>query len=147
MTWLARTWVISGSLRRTSARPAAAGRVVEADVASATVLAAALERFAAGLQNRAARLVAAGARDAAAIGRVLALADAARQIALAHGQAVEGRTARAQPAGERLAEVLQRGARHVVIAGAVDLEPLFALFKLELAARDDAPAWRLRAGR
>ena len=101
---------------RLSARPAAAGRVVEADVAAAAVLAAAIERLAARLHDRAARLVAAAAGDAAAVGRVVALADAAGEVALANGQAVQGRAARAESAGERLAEVLQRGAGDFVVA-------------------------------
>ena len=106
-----------------SAGPAAAGRVVEADVAAAAVLAAGVERLAAGLQDGAARLVAAGAGNRAAIGGGLTLADAASEVALADGQPVEGRAAGAKPARECLAEILQRGAGHLVVAGAVDLHP------------------------
>jgi hypothetical protein len=78
---------------RSSARPAAAGRVIEANEAAAAVLAAAVERLAARLQDRAASLVAAGAGDGAAVGRVLTLANAAGEVALADGQAVQGRAA------------------------------------------------------
>ena len=52
----------AGNLSQILARPAAAGRVVEADVAAAALLAAAVERLAARLHDRAARLVAAACR-------------------------------------------------------------------------------------
>src|ERR1700722_16591101 len=138
--WLGPPDFRTGRLARTSARPAAAGRVVEADIAAAAVLAAAIKRLTARLHDRAARLVAAAAGDAAAVGRVFALADAAGEVALANGQAVQGRAARAQSARERLAKILQRGAGHVVVADAVDLEPLFAFFESQLAARHNTPA-------
>jgi hypothetical protein len=62
---------------------AAARRVVEANVAAAALFQAALQRRTAGLQDRTAGLIAAGARDAAAILCVFTLADAAGQVALA----------------------------------------------------------------
>ena len=111
------------------------------------MLAAAIERLAARLQDRAARLIAAAAGDRAAIGRVIALADAAGEIALANGQAVQSRAARAQSAGECLAKILQRRARHFVVARAVDLEAFFAFLEPQLAAGDDAPTGRRCTGR
>jgi hypothetical protein len=125
-----------------SAGSAAAGRVVEADVAAATLLQAAIERGAAGLQNRRAGFVAAGAGDAAAVSGLLALADAACKVALAKCQAVERAAAGAQSAGESLAQVLQRRTGDIVIAVTVDLEAAGALFNFQRASRNDAPACR-----
>jgi hypothetical protein len=125
-----------------SAGSAAAGRVVETHVAAATLLQAAFERGAAGLQDCRAGLVAAGAGDAAAVSGLLALADAAREVALAKRQAVERAAAGAQSAGECLAQVLQRRAGDIVIAVAVDLEAAGALFDLQRAPWNHAPACR-----
>ena len=136
-----------GPVSQLSARAAAAGRVVEAHVATATVLAAAIERLAARLQDRAARLVAAAAGDRAAIGRVIAPADTAGEVALAYGQTIQRRAARAQSARERLAKILQRRARDFVVASAVDLEALFAFLEPQLTARDDTPTGRRCTGR
>jgi hypothetical protein len=132
--------LVSAKLRYALAGAAAAGRVVEADVAAAALLEAAMQRRAARLQDRAASLVAAGAGDAAAVRRVFTLAHAAGEVALAYGQAVERAAAGAQAAGQCLAQVLQRGTGHVVFAVAVNLESTAALFDLHRAAGNDAPS-------
>jgi hypothetical protein len=125
---------------------AAARGVVEANVAAAALLQAALQRRTAGLEDRAARLVAAGAGDAAAILCVFTLADAAGQVALADAQSVERTAAGAQPARERAAEIVQRGTGNVVIAVAVDLKSTGALLNLHGASGNDTPSGRRSGG-
>jgi hypothetical protein len=134
-------------LRGGLAGAAAAGRVVEADVAAAALLEAALQRRAARLQNRAARLVAAGAGDAATVLGGFALADAAGQVALTDGQAVERAAAGAQAAGQGVAQVMQRVGGHFIFAMTVDLEPAGALFDFHRAAGDNAPSRGRGTGR
>lgn len=126
---------------------AAANRgAVEAHVASAAVLEAAGQGVAAGLQNVAAGFVAAGASDAAAILGQFALAVAAAEVDLATSDAVLRATHAAQARREGPAEVLQGGTRDIIIAGAVQLQPSFALFEADFAAGDDAPVPGLRGG-
>jgi hypothetical protein len=91
------------------------------------------------LQRIAALLVAARATDAAAIRGVLALAMAIGKGALAALNAVLGTAAAAAAVAQHAAEILQRGARKLVFAPAMDLETAGALFKFHLAARNHAP--------
>jgi hypothetical protein len=137
----------SPRMRFALAGAAAAGRVVEADVAAAALLEAALQGRAARLQDRTARLVAAGAGDAAAVLRVFTLADAAGQVALANAQAIERAAARAEAAGQGVAQVVQRVAGDVVLAVAVNFESAAALFDLHRAAGNDAPSGSRGTGR
>jgi hypothetical protein len=123
---------------------AANRRVVEADVAAATALAAGFEAIAARLENRAAGFVAGGAADAAAVLGELALADADGQVALAAADAVAGAVAAAEAVAEHAAEILQRATGDFIFAAAVDLEAAGALFEFHFTARQDAP---IRGGR
>lgn len=128
--------------RRTvsSGLAAAANRgAVEAHVAAATLLAAASQGVAAGLQDAAAGFVTAETGDAAPVLGVLALCDAAGEVALANDHAIERATTRTHAAGEHLTKILQRGARNVVVATAVDLETTLALLELNVATRYDTP--------
>jgi hypothetical protein len=122
-----------------AARAAADGRVVEADVAAATRLAALGEAVAAGLEHLAALLVARGAGDAAAVFGDLADAVAASQVALRDAQAVLTATQRAQALREHAAEVLQRAAGNFILTLAVNLEATGALLELDRAARRHLP--------
>src|ERR1043165_1701590 len=93
-----------------SAAAAANRRIAEADVAAAALLQAAGDRLAAGLQDLPARFVAADAGDTAAVFGVLARANAAGEVALADGNAVERAAAAAKAPRKHLAEVLQGAA-------------------------------------
>ena len=104
-------------LLRTGA--AADRRVVEADVAAATRLAAARQAVAAGLNHGLASLVAARAADAAAVFGVFALANTAGQIALADGDTVAAAGAAAEAVAEHAAEVLQRATSDFIFANVV----------------------------
>jgi hypothetical protein len=84
-----------GQSWQASARSTANRSVVEAAVAAATALQTAFQRFAAGLQDRAAGLIAARAGDAATVLGVFAFANAEGQVALTDRQAVERGAARA----------------------------------------------------
>jgi hypothetical protein len=118
---------------------AANRRIVEAHIAAATVVAAFGAAFAAGLQRGAGLLIAAGAMDAAAIGSVFALAIAVGKRALAALQAVLRARAAAAAIAQHAAEILQRGARKLIFATAVDFETAGALFEFHLAPRNHAP--------
>jgi hypothetical protein len=98
--------------------PAAAARIAEADVAAAAALAAGFQAIAASLQHFAALGVAAGAGDAAAVLRVLALAMTAAEIEVANLNAIPGARARAGAVAQGLTKALQRGAGDLIIARA-----------------------------
>jgi hypothetical protein len=135
---------------RLRTRAAAHRRVVEADVARAARLAAGAQALAAGLDHRRAGLVARRAGDAHAVLRVLALAVATAQIALAALNAVPGAIDRAQAVAEHLAQILQGAAGHFVFAAAVDLEAAGALLEFNRAAWQHAPVgrrWRATGNR
>lgn len=119
---------------------AADGDAAEADVAAATALAQAAQAVAARLEHVAAGLVAAGATDTDAILGAFALAETAAQIASAALNAIAGAAAAAGSGGQRIAEVLQGGAAHGVIALAMNLQSAGALFESQLATRHDTPA-------
>jgi len=126
---------------------AADRRAAEAYGASAAGFQTLLHAVAAGLDHFAAGFVAAEASDAYAVFGVLALADAAAEIALANGHTVHCATATTHLVAKHLAEVLQRAASDLVVALAVDLHAVFALLDLEGASRGDAPiGHRLRGG-
>jgi hypothetical protein len=130
------------------ARAAAHGRVVEAHVAAATVLAALLEAGAARLDLLAAFLVAGGAGDAAAIFGLLALAVGEGEVALADADAVLAAAATAAALGEHAAKVLQGAFGDFVVALAIDLAPVRGFLELDRAARQNVPVGELRsAGR
>ena len=114
---------------------AADRRVVEADVAAAAALAALRQAVAACLNHRTAGLVAARAADAAAVFRVFAFANTAREIALAAGDAVAGAAAAAQAVTQHAAEILQRATGDFVIAAAMNLAASRSLFEFDRAAR------------
>jgi hypothetical protein len=118
---------------------AANRRVVEADVAGASALAALRQAVAASLDHRAASLVAARAADAAAILRVLALALAAGEVALAALNAVPGAAAAAQAVAQHAAKILQRAAGDFVIAAAMNLTAGLRLFEFDRATRQHTP--------
>lgn len=128
------TWPSAASLAA-----AAHGRAVEAHVAAAALLAAARQGIAAGLQDAAAGFVAAETGDAAPVFDVLALGNAAGEIALANHHAIERATTRAHATREHLTKILQGGAGDVVVAPAVDLEASLALLELDVATRYDTP--------
>ena len=90
------------------------------------------------MEHLTAGLVAAGARDAAAVLGQFALARAAAQIDLAAGDSVEGAATAAQAVADHLAEVLQGSAGDVVITTTVNLEPTRALFEPQFAPRQHA---------
>jgi hypothetical protein len=123
---------------------AADRRVVEADVAAATALAAGFEAIAARLENRAAGLVARDAANAAAVLRILALANAAGQVALAAANAVARAVAATEAVAEHATQILQRAASDFIFAATVDLEAAGALFEFDFATRQDAPVGRSR---
>jgi len=129
------------------ARAAADGRVVEAHVAAAAVLAALADALAASLELLAAFLVAAGAGDAAAVFGLLALAMATGEVALADADAVFTAAATAATFGQHAAEILQRALGHFVLAAAIDLEAALALLELHRAARHALPVGVLRRAR
>jgi hypothetical protein len=126
------------------ARAAAHGRVVEADVAAATVFAARRKRVAAGLNHRCARLVAARAADAAAVLGVFALAGALREVALTAADAVACAVAAAQAVAQHAAEVLQRATSDFIIAAAMDLAAGRGLFEFDGATWQHAPVGACR---
>jgi hypothetical protein len=132
-------WVAAGSFVETLACAAADGRVVEADVATATRLAALGEAVAASLERLATLLVARGASDAAAVFGDLADTAAASQVALRNAQAVLTATERAQALREHAAKILQCAAGHFILTLAVNLESTGALFELDRAARRHLP--------
>src|SRR5438045_6598195 len=86
---------------------AAAARVAEANVAAAAALAAGFQAIAASLEHLAALGVAAGAGDAAAVLRVLALAVTAAEIEVANLDAIPGAGARAGAVAQGLTKALQ----------------------------------------
>src|SRR5262245_2775303 len=67
--------------------------------------------------------------------------------ALAALHAVLRARATAAPVAEHAAKVLQRRARQLVVAAAVEFEPAGALFELHLAARHHAPVARRGSSR
>src|SRR2546428_13561765 len=87
---------------------AAHRRVVEADVAAATALAALRQAIAAGLNHGLAGLVATRAANAAAVLGIFALANTNGEVALAAGNAFECATAAAETIGRHAAKCLQR---------------------------------------
>lgn len=123
---------------------AAHGRVVEANIAAATALAAGVQAIGASLNHGRAGLVATGAANAAAVLGIFALANTDGEVALAAGNAVAGATAAAETVGQHAAEVLQRTAGDFIIAAAVDLAAVRRLFELDAAAWQHAPIGRLR---
>lgn len=131
--------IATNSQKRSAARAAADGRVVEADVAAATRLAALGEAVAASLEHLAALLVARRAGDAAAVFGDLADTSAASEVALRNAQAVLTTTQRAQALREHAAKVLQRAAGHFILTLAVNLESTGALLELDRAARRHLP--------
>src|SRR5262245_24508986 len=114
---------------------AAAAGVAEANVAAAAALAAAFQAIAAGLQHLAALGVAAGAGDAAAVLRVLALAVAAAQVEIADLNAIPRAAARASAVTQGLTKALQGLASDAVVAAALNAETTLALLKLQLTPR------------
>src|SRR5206468_8773933 len=113
------------------ARPAAAARVAEANVAAAAALAAGFQAIAAGLQHLAALGVAAGAGDAATFLRVLALAVAAAQVEVADLDAIPGARARTGAVAQGLTKALQRLAGSRIVETELNAKATFALFELE----------------
>jgi hypothetical protein len=128
------------------ARAAANRRAVKAHVAAATAVAALGAAFAASLQRRAGLFVAAGASNAATVGGVLALAMAIGKRALAALNAVLRAAAAAAAVAQHAAQVLQRSARKLIFATAVDFEPACAFFELDFAPRNHTPIARRRSG-
>jgi len=129
------------------AAAAAHRRVVERDGAAAARFEAAAQAIAAGLNHLAAGFVTALAGDANAILGAFAAAMPHHQIALANGHAIERAAAAAHAIGQHLAEILQRGARNVVVTDATNLHTALALFDLHGAAWHDAPIAGHRRGR
>jgi hypothetical protein len=121
--------------------------VAEAYVAAAAVFAALVAAIAAGLQLGAALLVAAGATDCAAVGRVLALAVAIGKRALAALNAVVRAVATAAAVAEHATQILQRAAGKFILALAMNLETAGALFELDLATRHHTPVASRARGR
>lgn len=117
------------ALRLRRARAAAAAGVAERDVAAAAALAARFQAIATGLQHLTALGVAAGAGDAAAVLRVLALAMAATKADVADLNAIPGAAARASAIAESLAEALQRSRGNGIIALAMDPASALRLLK------------------
>ena len=113
--------------------PAAAACIAEANVAAAAALAAGFQAIAAGLQHLAALGVAAGAGDAAAVLRVLALAMTAAEIEVANLNAIPGAGARAGAVAQGLTKALQGGAGDLIIARAVQAKTTLALLKPQFA--------------
>lgn len=123
---------------------AANRRVVERDVAAATAVAAGGQAIAARLENRAAGLVARRAGDAAAILRVLTLADAASEVTLTAADPILAAADTAEPVAEHAAEILQRATGDFVFTATVDLEAARALLEFHFATRQDTPIGRGR---
>ena len=96
-----------------------------------------MQGFAALLDQRAAGGIAAGAGDAAAVGRQFAAAVPAAQIAVAQGLSVVDAAEPAHAGVEHAAEVLEHILGHFVIAGAMDFAPVFALLDFHRAARQN----------
>ena len=124
------------TLRRYLSRagPTAAARVAEADIAAAVVLAARLHALTAGLERLAALGVAARARDAAAVLRVLALAFCLAEIELADLDVILGAAARKSALARSLTKALKIGAIGLIQA-APNAETALVFLKLELALR------------
>jgi len=120
---------VSSSLDLGRAGPAAAARVAEANVAAAAALAAGFQAIAAGLQHLTALGVAAGAGDAAAVLRVLALAVTAAEIEVANLDAIPGAAAGAGAITKSLTKALQRGTGHRIIARTMEAEAPLALLE------------------
>jgi len=127
-------WSIAEKLAAAADRGA-----VEAHVAAAAFLTAAGQGVAAGLQDTAASFVTADTGDAATVLGVLALGNAAGEVALANHHPVDRAAARAHAVGQHLTKILEGGARDIVIATAVDLEAAFALLELDVAPGHDTP--------
>jgi len=123
---------------------AANWRVVEADVAAATALAALRQAIAAGLNHGLAGLVARRAADAAAVFGVFALANTDGEIALAAGDSVARAAAAAETVRQHAAEVLQRATGNFIVTAAMNLAAIRGLFELDRATRQHAPIRRLR---
>jgi hypothetical protein len=121
------------------ARAAADRRAVEANVAATTAFAALLQAVAERLDLLAAFLVAARAGDAAAVLGVLALAVGEGEAALAAANAILAAVAANATFREHPAEILERAARDVIVALALDLAAVFGLLELDLASRHDVP--------
>ena len=136
--------MISVSNYKLRAGAAADRRVVEADVAAATRLAAARQAVAAGLNHGLASLVAARAADAAAVFGVFALANTDGEVALAAGDSVARAAAAAETIGQHAAEVLECATSNFVIAAAMNLAAVRGFFELDRAARQHTPIGRLR---
>jgi hypothetical protein len=122
------------------ARTAADGRVIEADVAAAPVLAASGDALAAGLKLLGAFLVARSASDRAAVFGLLALRVSEGEVALAHADAVFTTAATAATFLQHAAEVPHGAARHFIVAAAIDLEAALALLELHRRPRHALPA-------
>lgn len=117
------------------AATAAYGCAIEANAAKAAGFHAGRHAIAAGLQHGAARLVATGASDAAAIFGHFAGAIAHGEVALAHDHAVLHATAAAQAIAQHFAQILHRSARHLVVAGADHLHATSAFLHANGTAR------------
>src|SRR6185295_18360398 len=114
------------------ARAAADRHAAEANAAHAAGLQALGQAVAASLHHAGTVLVAAGAVDFHAVGRVGALAVAHGETALAHLNAVHQTAAAAQAVAQHAAHVLQRGGHGFVFTGAADLRPAGDLFELDI---------------
>ena len=87
----------------------------------------------ASLNHGAAGLVARRAADAAAVLGVFALANADREIALAHANAVEGAGTTAEAVCQHAAEVLQRAAGDFIFAAAMNLAAASTFLEFDAA--------------
>src|SRR5262245_62173085 len=137
---------LAGGLGRVAAAAADRG-IVHEHAAGAAGVDHAAEAVAAGLDHLAALGVAAGARDADAVRRHLAVAHAHGQVAAIDHHAVHHAAATAHAAGQHRAQVLHHAAGHLVVTTARDLHAARTFLELVRAARHHPPVYADRLAR